>query len=1844
MSPSRLALVLLFAMFSISQLAVPVSAQFPSASDTTSPPTPGAGHDYIGEPSETVNPANGSVSIRIPVRVPSGRQLTLPFSFAYDSAGAFYYGQTAGAPPPHWATITGANFSQGGWSYTLPQLTHSQEDWLYQGPTKNFGCQGGTNYVFQDPTGNRHNLGLAPVMTPIGAQCGGGYDQGGEGPIVATTQDGLPGCCKPVTVTDGNGTTYSFSGHAAAFPTTVTDRNGNTISISYTTSATVTDTLGRTAISLPTFGSNPDNISVAGLSSPYQVSWTTASANFTINAVNLPGNTPCPTSMSGSVKAVSQVLLPNGQKFTLAYDGTYGMLNKMTYPTGGYVRYVWGLAPQEQFFTGAEYDSNGYTTATFACIIDYPAVTDRYVSFDGTTEVLHQHFAYSTSWQSGSGNWTSKTTTLTTTDEVRNTSFTTVYSYTPIYAPCVPDPNPNANDDGCVSDNNFQQMPVEQCIEYYDASGSGGTPPSPCPNLSPSGKLLRTEIKSWYNNDPRTLGSVQTVLDNGQSSLVVNCYNVNEQLTETDSYDLGTSAVTLPGCANNVPSGTVAGGLLRKTTKTYATFAAGYNIVDLPSAVITYDGSGNRVAETDTSYDQTGGSNRGNPTTITKQCFNISGGAACPQGNSSTIFTYDSNGQMLTMKDPKGNTTSYSYTDSYSSCGGHAPPTSPSDAYLTQITYPQTNGVNHIVSFCYDYTSGLMLSSTDENNLTTTYTFADSLDRLTKTSYPDGGQTTISYNDTPPTPTVTTSKKINSSGLTVTSTAVQDGLGHVTETQLTTDPQGTIYNDTAYDGLGRAYTVSNPHRSGNDPTTSAGTTTYVYDALGRKASVTYPDSSVLTTAYCGPSTLATDPVGKWRRSRTDGLGRLVEVDEPNAVGATVNSNGCPGQSDPIWVTSYTLNALGALTQVVQNSSHTRTFTYDSLSHLLTSNNPEVGTITYTYDADGNVATKQDARSITSTYAYDALNRETSTTYSNSDPTITTTYDQSGCLGLSACQNIGHATSITDGAGSEAWAYQVDSANQRSVHVNQRTTSSITKTSTYYFDLAGNLTSITYPTGRVVNYTYDAANRPQTAVDSANGITYAGAQSSPPTGCPSTGVCYTPEGTEYSAAVGKTSSFNGVNLSETYNTRLQPLEIKAGPSSGNVIDITYSFVDSGTGKNAGHVNSITNNLNSSRTQSFSYDQVNRILTAGTTATSGTYCWGYQYNYDAWGNLLAQAGWSPNYNGCTEATMGSVNADGNNHISGLTYDASGNTTNDGTIAYTYDAESQIKTAAGVTYTYDGSGRRVSKSNGKLYWYGSGGEILAETDSSGNTLNEYIFFGGKRIAVVSATAGESLPIQNSSFEIAGPWTYQGCNGTCFWNGGPIPDWTISGGLGGGSFQPGPTYYTLPLPDGNVVAWSNASNISQTLTGIGLQPNTTYTLSVYIGHRSDNLATTYSVSLQAGSTTLNTVSGSNSTIPLGQFAKVTLTYTTGSTVTPGDLSIVLGSGGQQIDFDAVSLTTSGGVYYYVEDLLGSSRVMTTAGGAVCYDGDFDPYGGEHTYTDTCPQNYKFEGKERDTETGNDDFGARYYSNRFGRWLSADWSSVPVAIPYANLTNPQTLNLYSMVADDPESFADLDGHCGQVVLPGAPPAACTNPPNNTPPATGEGSGNPGTGESSSAETADQAQQQATQNGSLTVTQTDTNPGTGLGNSVESGVTMKFSLETNEKLSEGPATLSATLLDDKGKPVKGDKDADLGPSVKGDVELVQVKVLNKTTEHTKVNVELKPVSPTQDFGISNRSGRLQFQITDAKGKTFTGETKVSVARPDKDRFAGAPGLTRPGSLHNRDVSPVSGRTTFNVKY
>ncbi len=71
-----------------------------------------------------------------------------------------------------------------------------------------------------------------------------------------------------------------------------------------------------------------------------------------------------------------------------------------------------------------------------------------------------------------------------------------------------------------------------------------------------------------------------------------------------------------------------------------------------------------------------------------------------------------------------------------------------------------------------------------------------------------------------------------------------------------------------------------------------------------------------------------------------------------------------------------------------------------------------------------------------------------------------------------------------------------------------------------------------------------------------------------------------------------------------------------------------------------------------------------------------------------------------------------------------------------------------------------------------------------------------------------------------------------------------------------------------------------------------------------------------------------------------------------------------------------------------------------------------------------KFTGKERDTESGLDEFGARYYGSRLGRFMTPDWAATPIDVPYANFGNPQSLNLYSYVKNNPTTTRDPDGHC----------------------------------------------------------------------------------------------------------------------------------------------------------------------------------------------------------------------------
>ena len=269
---------------------------------------------------------------------------------------------------------------------------------------------------------------------------------------------------------------------------------------------------------------------------------------------------------------------------------------------------------------------------------------------------------------------------------------------------------------------------------------------------------------------------------------------------------------------------------------------------------------------------------------------------------------------------------------------------------------------------------------------------------------------------------------------------------------------------------------------------------------------------------------------------------------------------------------------------------------------------------------------------------------------------------------------------------------------------------------------------------------------------------------------------------------------------------------------------------------------------SRSQSFAYDALNRIWLARTQATTGANAWGQAFGYDPWGNLLVTAltqGAAPSF---------SVAANAQNQIVGYCYDPAGNLLDPNACpsgnnphTYTYNAEGQmISAVAGAyTYTYDGDGRRVQKSGGKLYWYGTNGDVLAESDLSGTITDEYVFFRSQRIARRDA--------------------------------------------------------------------------------------------------------------------------------------------------------------------------AGNVDYYLSDQLGSSRVVTDSTGNLLDDCDFYPFGWDRCVASSSGNTYKFTGKERDSESSLDDFGARYYGSSLGRFMSPD----PLG---GHTEDPQTLNKYAYVRNNPMSLTDPSG------------------------------------------------------------------------------------------------------------------------------------------------------------------------------------------------------------------------------
>ena len=334
----------------------------------------------------------------------------------------------------------------------------------------------------------------------------------------------------------------------------------------------------------------------------------------------------------------------------------------------------------------------------------------------------------------------------------------------------------------------------------------------------------------------------------------------------------------------------------------------------------------------------------------------------------SISHTYDTHGNRLTTTDGRGNVTRWTYG---AIRGGSVPRPG---LYPTQVVEGSGTGVARTTTYGYDFNTGAVTSARDADNGVTTRTELDAVgrpivvkeasgtteERQTKSWYCDEKRRLIVRSDL--------SGSAGSGQLaTVTD---YDQAGRVRLTRSYEGDQPTIPSGSPTTGHCRAYDsetagikvethyryvkdgsssgfftwTSNPYRG----TTKAGWTRTRADQLGRVVEVglfsgaTRPSAGApptlgkTTTAYDAEYTTVTDPAGKKRRSRLDGLGRLVRVDEPTGTPGALGTTGSPHQA-----TSYSYSALDNLTRVTQGSQ-TRTFVYDSLSRLTSAANPESG--------------------------------------------------------------------------------------------------------------------------------------------------------------------------------------------------------------------------------------------------------------------------------------------------------------------------------------------------------------------------------------------------------------------------------------------------------------------------------------------------------------------------------------------------------------------------------------------------------------------------------------------------------------------------------------------------------------------------------------------------------------------------------------------------------------------------------------------------------------------------------------------------------------------------------------
>jgi len=823
--------------------------------------------------------------------------------------------------------------------------------------------------------------------------------------------------------------------------------------------------------------------------------------------------------------------------------------------------------------------------------------------------------------------------------------------------------------------------------------------------------------------------------------------NFNSDQVASYSYDPAGRAIT-SALANGVDQYTVAstespteivrtvtGPLGKVEDHHFARFGSGTQDIR-PSSVVgqasvntapstrstTYDSNNFIATETDeegrvTSYTR---DSRGRPTTITEAY-------GTPQQRSTTVtwhstynvpsqivrpglqidYTYSSTGQLLTRTET--DTTSQSIPYSTNGQSRTWTYTWGPGGRVASINGPKpvdAAGKDDTLTFAYD-TSGSLQTSTNGLGQVTSFANYDANGRPGTMTDANGVVSAFTYDAMGLVRTITVRHPTTGS-LDAVTTIDYDTVGRVTGLTLPSTEKLFMDYDTAdrlvamraangerrdyvYDSKGNV-TMETVKRA---DTTLAQQISRTFDELGRQMTEALGPRRTSALGYdkVGNVTLMRTPNGGATTQAFDALNRLVTTVAPDsgtiARDYDVRDN-LTSHTDPISVaTQFVRNGFGDAIQEVS---------------------PDRGTSVYYYNEAGELTAAIDGRGQRVEYTRDILGRVTQKAPTGRPASETITYAWN-TPGISGSYGVGRLSSISDGTGTTSFAYD----HRGNLITKRQTIGSGTADLAFAYDLADRVTEITYPSGRVVQYTYDTKGRVSQVQTKAS----AGA---PSWTVLASDMSYEPFGSVKAMAFG-----NGLSVVNDWGNdgRLASRRLYQTSGGTNLSWLTYGYDGND------NIGAIRDQLDDANSAYYGYDANDRmILTSRVVASPAAST--ETLSYTSGTNRLASI----------------VNAAGTRSIG---YDGRGNTLSEtrpggASVSATYDGYSRLLTYTRTgdpaqTNAYNGLDDRVSATSASTthtFVYAPDGRVLGEYGASASDVIAEMIWLGPEVTNVNQPFG--------------------------------------------------------------------------------------------------------------------------------------------------------------------------------------------------------------------------------------------------------------------------------------------------------------------------------------------------------------------------------------------------------------------------------------------------------------------------------------------------------------------------